>query len=432
MQGVNEAGRETEGSAEADTEPDLAIWQRDEAFPPAGKGFGWVDKTGRSHTCLNSDELSRTIREDHDSVVELVWTPESEFCRVPEEVEAFTEPIREVRARWAEDDLADALHRVKWFGIGATVMIGYIAIQAWAGLGAVERDNGLDIGGGERLRWIFRVLLQSTTVGFSLLGFLIFAFIPWYQAQKRKREMAAQGGRSMPVVPLIRFETWLAMQKALVTRIMLGLILAVALIQAYFDGSIMTFHETVKHAGLVKPAYFSGEWWRLFTAPLMHGGIIHLVMNALALLYLGKRVEVFARWPHVPMVFLFSALVGGEASARFMETTSVGASGGLMGWLGFLLIFETLHAKLVPRSARRRLVGGVLITGLIGLVGYRFIDNAAHIGGLVAGMAYAAIVFPKSGSVVRPRMTVTDRIVGSASFAILVVSGAFAIIKMGI
>ena len=353
-----------------------------------------MDKTGRTHACLNQDELSRTIRDDRDSVVDLVWTPESEFCRVPEEVEAFTEPIREVRARWAQDDLADARHRLKWFGIGAAIMVGYVAFQTWLRLGAVEEANGLDLGAADRLQWIFRVLLQSTTVGFSLLGFLIFAFIPWYQAQKRMREIAKHGGGTAPVVPLIRFETWLAMQKALVTRIMLGLILTVALAQAYFDGSIMTFHETVKQAGLVKQDYFTGEWWRLFTAPTMHGGIIHLVMNALALLYLGKRVEVFARWPHVPMVFLFSALVGGEASARFMQTTSVGASGGLMGWLGFLLVFETLHSKLVPRSARRRLVGGVLITGLIGLVGYRFIDNAAHIGGLVAGMAYAAIVFP--------------------------------------
>ncbi len=411
-------------------ELDLAIWQRDEAFPPAGEGFGWVDRKGGKHPCASLEELSKAIREDRDSTLDLVWTPDSRFCRIPEEIAAFSEPIQEVRKSWAVDDLADARHRLKWFGIGVAVLLCYVAFQGSAQLDALAKANKVEVDAVQRARWIFGVLTKSMTVGMSLLGFLMFAFIPWYQAQKRIGEIRKQGGKAVPVVPLIRFETWLGLQKAPLTRVMLGLVLVVALAQMFVDGSIFAFHGSVMRAGLVKQAYFGGEWWRLFTAPMMHGGIVHLVMNALALLYLGKRVEVFARWPHVPMVFLFAALVGGEASARFMAAPSVGASGGLMGWLGFLLVFETLHSKLVPRSARRRLVGGVIMTALIGLVGYRFIDNAAHFGGLIAGMAYAAIVFPKSVSVMRPRMTVTDRIVGVASLAVIAASGAFAIMKM--
>ena len=163
---------------------------------------------------------------------------------------------------------------------------------------------------------------------------------------------------------------------------------------------------------------------------MLHGGLIHFVMNSLALLYLGKRLEVFARWPHLAIVFLFSSLVGGEASARLLDAPSIGASGGLMGWLGFLLIFETLHKALVPRSAKRRLIGGILMTALIGLVGYRFIDNAAHFGGLAAGMAYAVIVFPKSGSVMRPKMNLTDRLVGLGSLAVIAASAILAIFRM--
>lgn len=408
----------------------LAIWQRHEAFPPAEEGFGWIDRKGGKHSCASLDELSGKIREDRDSVVELVWTPHSKFCRLPEEVEEFSEPIQEVRKRWAEDDLADARHRLKWFGIGVTLLLAFMILQAWAQIGTLEKAKSLDLGLSQRFQLVFRMMLQSTTVGISLLGFLIFAFIPWYQAEKWMREIRKRGGQAVPVVPLIRFETWLGLQKAPITRVMLGLVLAVAVVQMFSDKSIMSFHDSVLDAGLLKSAYFAGEWWRLFTAPMMHGGIVHLVMNGLALLYLGKRVEVFARWPHVPIVFLFSALAGGEASARFMDATSVGASGGLMGWLGFLLVFETLHSKLVPRSARRRLIGGVIMTGLIGLVGYRFIDNAAHFGGLLAGMAYAVIVFPKSGSVLRPRMTVTDRVLGVASLVVIAGSGLFAIMKM--
>jgi membrane associated rhomboid family serine protease len=150
-------------------------------------------------------------------------------------------------------------------------------------------------------------------------------------------------------------------------------------------------------------------------------------MNAAGLAYLGKRLEVFARWPHLPMVFLFAACIGGEASARFTTAPSVGASGGLMGWLGFLLVFETLHKELIPRSARRRLLAGVFLTALIGLIGYRYIDNSAHAGGLLAGMAYAAIVFQRSASACRPRLTLTDRIAGIAALGVLLAAGAFAI-----
>ena len=244
------------------------------------------------------------------------------------------------------------------------------------------------------------------------------------------REIRNPKGRPAPLIDLIRFETWLDFQKAPVTWGILAIISAVFLTQVFHDGSILMFNGSVLRAGLVKDAYKDGETFRLFTAPMLHGGIVHFVMNALALLYLGKRLEVFARWPHVPMVFLFSALVGGEASARLLDAPSVGASGGLMGWLGFLLVFETLHSKLVPRSSRRRLIGGVVMTALIGLVGYRFIDNAAHFGGLLAGMAYAGIVFPKSASALRPRMNLTDRILGLASMSVIACCAVLAVMRI--
>jgi membrane associated rhomboid family serine protease len=408
----------------------LPVWARQEAFAEAGEGYGWVDRKGGRHASESEQELSETIREDSDSVVNLVWTPDSPYCRVPEEIEALEEPIRAVRKRWATDDLAAAQHRMKWFGIGVVALLGYMVFRASVVLTGLERTSGVAMGWLAEAQWILKVIMSSTTVGISLLGFLVFAFIPWYQALQRIREIRKPKGRPAPVIPLIRFETWLGFQKAPVTWGLLGIISLAFIAQVIHDKSIMTFHDSVLKAGLEKGAYKGGDYFRLLTAPMLHGGIVHFVMNSLALLYLGKRVEVFARWPHVPMVFLFSALVGGEASARLLAAPSVGASGGLMGWLGFLLVFETLHTKLVPKSAKRRLIGGVVMTAFIGLVGFRFIDNAAHFGGLLAGMAYAGIVFPKSGSVMRPKMNLTDRIIGVGSLAVIVGSAIMAIMKI--
>jgi membrane associated rhomboid family serine protease len=94
------------------------------------------------------------------------------------------------------------------------------------------------------------------------------------------------------------------------------------------------------------------------------------------------------------------------------------------------LVFETLHARLVPRSSRRRLLAGIILTGVIGLIGYKFIDNAAHAGGLLAGMAYAAIVFPASSSAHRPLTTITDKIVGTLAMLAMVGSAALAVVVM--
>jgi membrane associated rhomboid family serine protease len=343
---------------------------------------------------------------------------------LPEEVPALHGAIATSRKSWVSGDLDYYTSRLR------RGLIFFAIVFAWVFYGNFRYVSGSTSFG--PVDSMGRALRATLNHGFIEIGFLLlvmFVLIPWYQARKRYNE---QGRFTTPegladAVPAMRFETWLERQKAPFTVIFLGLVALVGVAQLLSDGP----QSSIKAAGLVKDAYRAGEWWRLLTAPFMHGHPIHFMMNAAALLYLGKRMEVFARWPHLPMVFLFSAVVGGQASAHFLRNAdSVGASGGLMGWLGFLLVFETLHSRLVPRSARRRLAAAVFLTALIGLIGHRFIDNAAHAGGLVAGMLYAAIVFPKSSSVYRPQTTLTDRISGSLALAACTASAGIAIWKI--
>jgi len=424
LQGVN-------GEFQNKTEPtDLPIWARDDSFPPAPAGFGWIDRKGATHSCASLAEISEKIRKDSGNSILFVWTPDSEFCHLPEEIEPLSDPIHEVRKRWALEDFTAANQRLRWLGSLTTVFIAYISFQYILLLQRIEQANGVKLDFLEQVTWVIKQLIASTPVGISLLCFLIFGFIPWYQARKTHREMALYGYDPKAIRSVLRFETWLSLQKSPASKLILIAISIVFLAQIIGDQSLFGFDDSIHQAGLVKSAYAEGESWRLFTAPMLHGGLLHFAMNALALLYLGKRMEVFARWPHLPIVFLLSALMAGEASARFTALTSVGASGGLMGWLGFLLVFETLHHRLVPRNARRRLLAGVFLTALIGIIGYRFIDNAAHFGGLVAGVIYAAIVFPKSSSPLRPRMNLTDRFVGSVCLAVIFLSSVMATLKI--
>jgi membrane associated rhomboid family serine protease len=383
-----------------DDSQDAPVWARPDAFPEAPSGWGWADAKGRRHPVESAEALAETIRSDSASAVTLVWTPEHPRLVVPEEIPALFPALRTARRRWVAADLDHAQGQIKLFGTGV------LAMAAWT-------------------LWQGRPLLKSTSTGMALVLFVMFALIPWYQAWKRGRELLRWDSAGMQAaVPVLRFETWLDLQRAPITRGIAALMVLAGLAQLLLPG------HSIPAAGLVKAAYRHGEYWRLLTAPFLHGHPLHWFLNMGALLYLGRRVEVFARWPHVPLVFLFTASVGGEVSARLFDATSVGASGGLMGWLGFLLVFETLHSQLVPRSARRRLLAGVVLTAIIGALGYRFIDNAAHFGGLLAGMTYAAIVFPKSLSVRRPGSTLTDRIAGGLALAVLLASAGFAIWKI--
>ncbi len=420
--------------------PDVPVWARGDAFPKAPHGWGWQDHKGRSHPCDSREALAKAICNDRDGSVTLVWTPENPRLVLPEELVGMGDALRGARARWTQDDLDEATYKLRWFGGICAAFCLYALFRGFIFAGQLAAHSGIDAGFAQKLKFAVGVVLGSTGAGIALLMFVIFAFIPWYQARKRRGELARWSDAGIAeAVPALRMETWLERQSAPLTKLLLGLMLLVAVAQLFGpgDGSIWGKLWTILHnwggiseAGLVKERYAQGEWWRLFTAPLLHGNVVHFLMNAAALAYLGKRLEVFARWPHLPMVFLFAACIGGEASARFTTTPSVGASGGLMGWLGFLLVFETLHKELVPRSSRRRLLAGVLLTGLIGLIGYRYIDNSAHAGGLLAGMIYAAIVFPKSSSAYRPRTTVTDRIAGVVALGILLAAAAFAIQRL--
>ena len=222
------------------------------------------------------------------------------------------------------------------------------------------------------------------------------------------------------------------------TYFLLGCLLICGLAQVYLDWGKTQFDSSVMQAGLLKHVALQhpeqldgGAWWRMLTAPMLHGNAIHFLMNAGGILYLGRRTETLARWPHLLIVFVAAAWVGGLATFYwFPNKIAVGASGGLMGLLGFMLVFETLHSRLVPKPARRRLLAGVLMMMVIGVIGMSFIDNAAHAGGLLAGMAYAAIVFPSTVSTHRPETMRRDIVIGSLAAIAIIFAGFMTFIKV--
>jgi rhomboid protease GluP len=78
------------------------------------------------------------------------------------------------------------------------------------------------------------------------------------------------------------------------------------------------------------------------------------------------------------------------------DTPSVGASGALFGLIGVLFVFGLKYRRELPEGFKHAFGTGmlpvILLNVAIGFVARTFIDNAAHMGGLLSGAAVAAVV----------------------------------------
>jgi rhomboid protease GluP len=140
-----------------------------------------------------------------------------------------------------------------------------------------------------------------------------------------------------------------------------------------------------------------GEWWRLVTATFLHSGILHLAMNMAGLFAMGQMVERIYGHRLFALIYLGAGVLGSAASLHFsaQKVVSVGASGAVFGVAGALLIAVSHHRKQLPRMFGKQMVSGIGFFILYSLAQGLLtpgVDNAAHAGGLLAGLALALIL----------------------------------------
>jgi rhomboid protease GluP len=149
--------------------------------------------------------------------------------------------------------------------------------------------------------------------------------------------------------------------------------------------------------GMSSSAVRAGEWYRLVTAALLHGGILHLVLNGVAMLFGGAVVESLVDRAWLPAIALVSAVTGSLLGTAVNDPSivSVGASGSIMGILaaGAVLAFRLPSGP--ERTQLLTTLARFLIPSLLPLAttssGGR-IDYAAHIGGALGGAAMGGLL----------------------------------------
>lgn len=152
-----------------------------------------------------------------------------------------------------------------------------------------------------------------------------------------------------------------------------------------------------------------GEYWRLLTATFLHAGLLHLAFNMIGLWEAGRQI---CRWygnGQFLFIYLGAALGGSALSLHFsaQQAVSVGASGAVFGVLGAVLVALWRHRERIPAPIAKRLMGsqGVFVVyALTQGLGKTGVDNAAHVGGLLAGAALALLLAPRLEEGARARL----------------------------
>lgn len=130
-----------------------------------------------------------------------------------------------------------------------------------------------------------------------------------------------------------------------------------------------------------------GEAWRLAAAMFLHGGVVHLCMNMLALLGIGRQLERIHGSVRVGSIYICSGIYGAIASATFApDTLSVGASGAIFGLIGACVGDILLNWDMYRRPCASLLWLLVLSLFQLLLGTMPLLDNFAHTFGFGMGL----------------------------------------------
>ncbi|MDQ2855350.1 MAG: rhomboid family intramembrane serine protease [Acidobacteriota bacterium] len=206
-----------------------------------------------------------------------------------------------------------------------------------------------------------------------------------------------------------------------------------------FPGPVLV-HYGAKLNSLIDQQH---QWWRFVTPMFLHASLLHLLVNMYSLWMIGPYVEKLYGSAKFVFFWVVTGVAGVVASYltvvgpgthwgggfifKTQDAPSVGASGALFGLIGVLFVFGIKFRNELPEGFKRAFGTGllpvILINLFIGFMGRGFIDNAAHLGGLVCGAALALVIsYRRPGE--RSRMALVWQVLQVASLALVALSFA--------
>ncbi|MFY9561089.1 MAG: rhomboid family intramembrane serine protease [Terriglobales bacterium] len=216
-----------------------------------------------------------------------------------------------------------------------------------------------------------------------------------------QHEAAQRGEESENAVQRVEPAPWLRRQSTsmVVTQVIFGINVAVFLGMLLAGVSILdnpAGQDLVKWGANYGPYTVGGQWWRLLTCVFIHGGLLHIAFNMWGLWNLGSLAEsLYGRWTF-GFIYLITGVAASVASVVWNPNVlGVGASGAIFGIAGALIASFSLGGFSLPRTQVTGTLTSLVVFAVYSLVfgaSSRGIDNAAHVGGLIAGLILGALI----------------------------------------
>jgi membrane associated rhomboid family serine protease len=139
------------------------------------------------------------------------------------------------------------------------------------------------------------------------------------------------------------------------------------------------------------------QYWRLVTCMFLHIGFVHFLLNNYALWIIGRDIEQIYGSARFLILYVTTGVLASMSSFYFSpNAVSAGASGAIFGLFGVMAAFAFKYRREIPaalsRDIRRRVLPIIAINLMFGFTARGIVDNAAHIGGLIAGVALALVI----------------------------------------
>ena len=169
-------------------------------------------------------------------------------------------------------------------------------------------------------------------------------------------------------------------------------------------------------------AWANGEWWTLFTAIYLHGGILHILFNVLWIRQLGPAVEELYGPARFFVIFTVSGVAGFVVSNAARDSVhgrrvrldlrTAGGDGGLRRRRGG--VFGTMVLRQYGQWALLMFVLGFFMSG---------VNNLAHAGGFLGGLATGFVLSLAE----RRAETTLDHVLAGGGIVATVVAFALAV-----
>ncbi|PRQ01130.1 rhomboid family intramembrane serine protease [Enhygromyxa salina] len=218
------------------------------------------------------------------------------------------------------------------------------------------------------------------------------------QRQQAREQARRQAGQAPPT-------PW-------VTYVLLGLNLLVwvVMVSLGVDAYEPSSDMLIDFGGNLGVRTSNGQWWRLLTATFVHGGIYHIGFNLYFLWVIGRISEQIYGPAAYGLIYFASGLLASLLSVAWEPTAvSVGASGALFGVFGALMGFTLRRRSVLPpefvATVRRNAIIVIGLSAVISVLrpamdkfapnveaSVPYVDVAAHVGGLLAGLGLGYLI----------------------------------------